>query len=190
MLENAWLRIEDWLHAHLPAETIGLNPPASQAELAEAEQTLGVRLPEAVRASYLRHNGQSTDSVSLLYGWKWLTLNEICEEWAEWQEILESGALDDLVNEGDPLKLQSDWWHPGWIPLTASGNGDHCCLDLAPGPAGQVGQIIEVWHDDSLRNLLAPGFAEWITDYADALEAGEYVYSEAYQTVMHKDLLF
>lgn len=190
MLEKNWQRIENWLNAHLPAAAIGWNPPASLEELAQAEHTLGIHFPEAVSLSYLRHNGQNSASACLLAGWKWLTLEEVCEEWAAWQDILDSGALEELENEGDPQKIQSDWWHPGWIPLTASGNGDHCCLDLAPGPAGQVGQIIEVWHDDSLRNLLAPDFAQWLAGYADALEAGEYVYSEAYQTVMHKELLF
>jgi cell wall assembly regulator SMI1 len=82
-------------------------------------------------------------------------------------------------NQGEPeVGIRPDWWNARWIPLTYSGSGDHHCLDLDPASEGCGGQIILLWHDMPEPPLVAPGFREWLEQFADDLEAGLYVHSE------------
>ncbi|MGI0491638.1 SMI1/KNR4 family protein [Alkalinema pantanalense CENA528] len=187
-VNHIWQRIENWLKMNLPSGIGGLNPPATEEEIAAVEEQLNIRFPEDVRSSYLRHNGQDIRSTWILWGWEWHSLDRILETWNDWNEILEDGAIDDIENDGDGQIFRKDWWHPQWIPLTSdSGGGNHHCLDLAPGPKGNVGQIITMWHDDSDRPLLANSFTEFLEQFAHALETGEYAYSKEYDSILALD---
>lgn len=187
MLKNAWEHIEKWLLKQTPEAESWLNPPATPEEIQEAETTLGITFPEDVKASYLRHNGQSQDAPYLLYGWEWLSLERICSEWSIWKELLDAGTFAGSENNGADQRVLKDWWHSAWIPLTYSGSGDHHCLDLAPGPQGLAGQIIQMWHDEGSRPVMATNFSVWISGFAHALQNGEFVYSEDNFAVLHKD---
>ena len=50
------------------------NQPATEQEIAEAEQVLGIKFPQDVRQSYLRHNGQAYEAPWMFYDWEWLSL--------------------------------------------------------------------------------------------------------------------
>ncbi|MGY4492260.1 SMI1/KNR4 family protein [Pseudomonas sp. TE3610] len=186
-MKHVWKRIEDWLSVHAPEAFAGLNGPASQARLEETERTLGVRLPDDVRASYLLHDGQDTNAPCLLLGWEFLPLAEIVAQWSIWKELLDQDTFADFESEADGLLVRKDWWNAGWIPFTHDGGGDHFCIDLAPGPHGTAGQIIEMWHDDGIRPVMASSFSALLGAYADSLEAGDYVYHADFHAVVHKD---
>jgi cell wall assembly regulator SMI1 len=183
---GAWDRVERWLALEAPNVADGLNPPAREVDLAEAEVVLGVRLPEAVRRAYLRHDGQRRDAPWMFDGSEWLSLNRIQEEWRVWKELLDDGDFDGSEGEGDGETVRTDWWNAGWIPLTYDGSGNHHCVDMAPGPRGNVGQIIEMWHDDGARPVVATSFEAWIGGFADALEAGEYVLDPGWDALIRR----
>ena len=71
---------------------------------------------------------------------------------------------------------RSWWWHPEWIPLLRSESGVRLCLDLAPGPAGQVGQMIQLDVDalDRCPPIIASSWHALLLTFADDLHAGEY----------------
>jgi len=177
-MEGTWKRIEDWLAAHAPAAAAGLNPPASDADIAAAEQCVGVTFPEAVRASFRRHDGQDPEAPWLMDGWELLSLARLRDEWKVWRDLLDGGDFAETRSDGDGETVRSDWWHPAWIPLTYNGCGDHHCVDLAPGPQGTAGQIIEMWHDNGARPAVAPGLEAWLAAFADDLERGAYELSD------------
>ena len=179
-MDQVWTRIEAWLAVNAPEVAAGLNPPASEEELAQTERFLAVEFPSDVRASFRRHNGQSGSSPWLLDGWEWLSLQRIRDEWKVWKELLDGGDFEGNESDGDGEIVRRDWWNAVWIPLTYSGSGDHHCLDLAPGPQGTAGQIIEMWHDSGERPMMAPSFRAWLTQFADRLEAGQYAISPEY----------
>lgn len=106
-----------------------------------------------------------------------------------WKELLDGGDFAGINSDGDGDKVRDDWWNPAWIPLTNSGAGDHHCLDLAPGPEGTPGQIIEMWHDLGDRTLVADSFRAWLTEFVDDLEAREYVLSIEYGGLCRRDNL-
>jgi cell wall assembly regulator SMI1 len=41
---------------------------------------------------------------------------------------------------------------------------------------GSVGQIIEFWHDDAARNIVAPSLESWLEDYVLLLEQEDWEY--------------
>ena len=81
-IERLWKRIEAWLASHAPAVLNKLQPGASAQAIRQAEQALGMALPEEVRASYRIHtyrihNGSS--GFELTTHGKVLSLEEIVE---------------------------------------------------------------------------------------------------------------
>jgi len=185
-MDEVWRRIEKWLDANSPAALAGLNPPASAQELADAEQSLGVRLPEDVRASYFRHDGQSRDSPWMLEGWQWLPLRGTQEVWRFRKGLLDKGTFAGWRSDhGDPA-VRDDWWHPGWAPLTDSGANDHHCVDLAPGPKGASGQIVKFWNQEGAAPLFAASFRDWLRDIAEGMARGEFVASDRYRVVCRR----
>lgn len=142
-----------------------LNPGATEASIAAAEAQLGIRFPDDVRAIYREHDGTAE---YVLEGREWLSLKRIVSEWTVWKELLDNGTFEDNVRvraSAGPVK--PNWWNAGWIPMTYDGSGNHHCLDLDPGDGGVHGQIITMWHDDAVRNVVAGSFygflmtAEW-----------------------------
>jgi cell wall assembly regulator SMI1 len=183
-MEAVWIRIERWLAANAPAIAADFNPPATAEDIAATERFLGVTLPDDVKATYLRHNG---GPAGLFEGWEWVPLEGVRDEWKAWKGLLDGGHFDDFTRNTDGQVVSSDWWNCGWIPFTKSGSGDNHCWDLAPGPHGQVGQVIQMFHDETIRPVLANSFREWLNRFADALEADEYVFTEEYGGLVRWD---
>ncbi len=182
-METLWQTIEQKLQDIAPEVYNGLQEGATDAEISELEEVIGVQLPPDLVAFYRIHNGQSPESPGFIHCEEWLSLARILDEWQVWKGLLDGG---NFTQDGAPQASDADegiqpvWWHPHWLPITYDGSGNHYCLDLAPGEGGHVGQIIRMWHDDSERTLAAPSFEEWIRAYAGQLERDELVYSEDY----------
>lgn len=176
-MDAIWERIERWLGANAPAVLASLNPPATPEQIAAAERHLGVTFPDDVRATYLRHDGQTPTGPGLFGGWEWMPLGEVVGHWDLWTELHDGGEFDGFT--GDPGgRVVADWWHRAWVPLTHNGAGDSHCVDLHPGPAGTPGQVIVMYHDYERRPVKATSFRVWLATFADELEAGGYVVSD------------
>ena len=176
----------DWLQQHYPQGWQDLNPPATAEQLSELEQLLGFALPSALREMLAIHNGQAGDAGYLFDGQEFLSAERIAQEWTVWKKL-----LDDKTFAGNRSRaekgIRNDWWHPGWVPFTGNGCGDHFCIDTQPAEGGEAGQVITLWHDMSERDRLASGLEQWLKDYTDDLKAGAFVYSDEYGAVLHKD---
>jgi len=107
-------------------------------------------------------------------GQKTLALAEIVEIWEMFQ------GSNETFSDEPPGPVQPLSWHPKWIPFLWGGYGsEYVYLDLAPGPGGQVGQIILRTHGMETPTLIASSFETLVADAADHLEAGAYVYIAA-----------
>jgi cell wall assembly regulator SMI1 len=183
-VETTWRRIETWLEVNAPDVASGLGPGATDEQIAAAERTLGVTLPDDVRASYRRHDGQQTDASlgiavggGFTYGGDFLSLEGILDQWTVWKDLLDSDTFEGIQSDPQP-GIKPDWWNAKWIPITHDGSGNHLCLDMDPAPGGSEGQIITMWHDGGEREVMAASFTDWLTQLADEYERGEWVYSE------------
>ncbi|WNI24579.1 SMI1/KNR4 family protein [Streptomyces sp. ITFR-16] len=176
---SVWSRIEKW-YAERDASHF-LLPPATSDDIAAVEAELGVSLPEAVRASLLRHNG-STDG-----GWpagSLLSCTGMAEETKVWRDLLEDGSFDDVTDfnaaDESASALRPGWWNTGWVSLDADGGGNGAVLDLSPGTGGRVGQIIDMDHEVGPSGPTAEDFADYLLLRLEELEDcvvvdGEYV---------------
>ena len=81
------------------------------------------------------------------------------------------------------------WWHRNWIPITSDQCGNLECIDLAPGPRGTHGQIIDFDHETIDRTVISDSFGDWVADYVREVVAGAYLYSEDHGFLMRKDEL-
>ena len=65
-MDEIWDRIEALLAMYAPQLAVVLNSPASEDEIAAVERSLKISLPDDVRISYLRHNGESDRNLDYL----------------------------------------------------------------------------------------------------------------------------
>lgn len=169
-------RLDAWYAANLPAASYAFNPPASDEEIAAAEEAFGLTMPSAWRQLYRWHDGENDDRFGHIYGLPILPLVQVVYDWQVWKQV--------LADFGDPYAIPGTGWpegavdpayaNPGWIPLTSDFSGGHIGIDLAPWPKGRIGQIIVFGRDEDNKVVLAEslgGFLGWI---ADLLEAGNF----------------
>jgi cell wall assembly regulator SMI1 len=178
-IESHWTQLESWLSGHHPELLSWLNPGATEKQIHEAEQVIGVRLPEDVRRCYSRHNGQKSTCPPFFSGEEFLSLESMVMEWRVWKGLLDDGTFTDDRSASDD-RLQPEWWHPGWIPFTTDHTGNNICIDLAPGSAGTLGQVIHMFHDDDVRPVLASSLDEWLGTFVAQIHADEYVLAKEY----------
>ncbi len=86
-MQSIWTRIENWLSLNDPSLLATLQPGASDAEIEELETRLSVQLPEDVKTSYRIHNGQKDVGSPFLYGYEFLSLEDIYIQWELEQEV-------------------------------------------------------------------------------------------------------
>jgi cell wall assembly regulator SMI1 len=155
-----------------------LNPPATEAEIAAAEAEIGFRLPDDLRALYLRADGQRSldDPVDpapgkivtpLFGGYDFVTLSRAMDDYRVWDGVIDDWDEGDDPHEfitlraGDP-PVAREYWRRGWFPFAIDGGGNAYAVDLSPVPGGTYGQIILIGSDEDERRVLAPGLAAFL----------------------------
>ena len=167
-VEASWRRIDGWLSRVAPFLVERMNSGATPEAIAATEKTIGMELPEAVRASYLIHDGSGV--MGLFPAGDYLSLKQMRDEYAKWKWLVEEGLGEEEGTPDGPI--QKVHCHPGWIPLADYQSGDHILIDLAPAEGGKVGQLINFSHETVPENVAAVGMAEYLAYLADGLEAG------------------
>ena len=56
-VKETWIQIEAWLRSHAKQVAEALPGPAAETAIAKTEDTIGIRFPDDLRASYLTQNG-------------------------------------------------------------------------------------------------------------------------------------
>lgn len=140
-----------------------LNKPTTLLEIQNLEEVIGQKLPKSFIDYLLTHNEQEPFS-DILIGEMFLSsTKQIIIDWQVWKDLLNEGGFDEYQVISD-REIQSTWWDKAWIPFANDGRGNHLCLDLNPSPFGHVGQVIQTWHDDSKRKLIASSFENWLSN--------------------------
>lgn len=173
-IREGWHRIEKWCRRNLPGLLAGLNSGATEEQVGSVEHVIQQSLPEEVRESLFIHNGQlAGTSVGFLFGQLTLaSCDRIALEYEHWK-----GS-----DPGDPPTthtffpedaIANRYHHDGWIPIAyEDGCGNCLAVDLAPGPSGIRGQIIDFGADIYDQGVLAPSWGEFLISYAKLLESG------------------
>ncbi|THG99224.1 hypothetical protein EW026_g3094 [Hermanssonia centrifuga] len=151
--------------------------------------SFGFALPQAIRDSYLCADGQEAESAAgcsegLFFGLTLLPLEDVLEEYRFWREVDDdpnTGAnarLRDLMDSIPPDWVKREYSSRGWIPLVADKAGNYLGVDVNPGEAGTVGQVIVFGRDFDTKVVMwrgdgTHGWAKWLSGFVDDLEAGE-----------------
>lgn len=151
-----------------------LNPPVKAQDLAAVEQAIGIPLPADLRELYLAHDGQSQDAPGVFFGMSWLPVRDVLREIATWRSVVDevAGAVDAEQRSEPPDAIAEVYWHPRWVPLATSHDGNFLAVDLAPGPRGAVGQVINAGRDEEISYVLATSVTELLERVLHHVRAG------------------
>lgn len=165
---SAWTRLERGF-AELEWD-LDLAAGASPERIEAVEQAIGRPLPPDVRESFAIHDGCEDQ---ILLGDDLLTTQQVIGEWEGWRGLEEHNEEFRWNMESFPAEaIALDYANPGWIPLaTRPGVSDLLGVDLAPGPAGSVGQVINFGRDEHNKCVIASGWGEFLADLATLLES-------------------
>lgn len=129
-VNRQWTRIERWLKANAPATRRTLAPPARGRTIAIAEAQMGLRFPDDLRASLLRHNGALASGVTPGFGLlarRMLGVREIRDTWRELCGI-----------EGP--RPRPRWWEGRMIPIASDLTGGRLVVDSTGRGVGEIGE--------------------------------------------------
>jgi cell wall assembly regulator SMI1 len=168
-MKAVWDRIHTWLAANAPAGYGNLRAGTSDQAIRDAERAMGLILPDDVKASYRIHDGQDVEPGLVGgEGWMLMPLREAVKKWGDWSRANPKDA--------------------GCVPIAWGVMGDHVFLDLDPA-SEEPGRLMIQRRDTAQPAPLMPSFAAWLEEFAEKLEAGEFVYSEEHEQVMYADEL-
>lgn len=153
---ESWQRIERWLEANAPSLLASLNPPATLDDIRILETNLDVTLSDAVKESYLRHNGESRASDGLFVVWRLLPLADVQARAEELHQISIQYDFDNFDKRS-------------MIPLMEDGGGNLLYTDAIKAADSPV---IEWWHEEPSRTIKHSSFKGFLEDFVTDLEAG------------------
>ncbi|EMD26177.1 SMI1/KNR4 family protein [Amycolatopsis azurea] len=153
-------------------------PGCTEAQLAEAEERIGARLPEDLRALY-RVSDQD-DETGLLGRYSHESLGRLVAQYLEgrpgthgWQEtVSDEGVVMETSPAGRVKRLSRNDW---WVTFGSDHAGDYLTVDLDPAKNGVSGQVLEygrnVWGPP---RYVAPSVTAMLEEVLRALKAGEF----------------
>jgi cell wall assembly regulator SMI1 len=171
-VKQLWGKFEQWLKLNCPEILEAFNDAATEAEVAESEQKMGLEFPKSFKELLLIHNGQRDEYIGVIGNYVLLSLDEIVYNWQTMKELLDSKDFEEVETIG-PIKKEF-WWNPCWISIATNGAGDDICIDLDPDEGGTVGQIITFWHDWEERKVISRSLEDWFDEIIKRLEDGTY----------------
>lgn len=163
----------DELYAEIMGERLGLRPPATENEIASAEAALGVMFPPDLRALYRMADGED-GNYGLFGGPTFLPLASVVERWQE-NSTPEDNHNHVTIEADPPGTIRAVSRHPRWIPFADHNDGNMFAVDLAPGPRGTAGQVIEYGsdHDDEPVSHVAGSVTDLLAELVAMLRAGD-----------------
>lgn len=159
-----------------------LEPPASETAIVRAETDIGFRLPDDLRALYLRADGQNRSYeidnpapgmivTPFFGGYEFVPLAKAMAEYCAWEGVLDEWPSDQdahafiTLRAGDP-PVAREYWRRGWFPFAVDGGGNAYAVDLSPPPGGTYGQVILIGSDEDERRVLAPSLTVFLAKAA------------------------
>jgi cell wall assembly regulator SMI1 len=154
-MQDLITRMDGWLQQHRPAYYATLATGVSFGALDEYERRTGITLPADLRTLWVWKNGSTEEA--LFDNHMFISVEDSLSSKLE---------LDGMIGSDfeDP-----EWWKLQWVPFTQSFGGDHLCIDIA---SEKTGGIIDFWHDDPRREVVAPTLKDWLHSLVETMESG------------------
>ncbi|MFG6447846.1 SMI1/KNR4 family protein [Roseateles sp. BYS180W] len=187
---NPFERFGEVCKSILPHHPLGgLNAPATEQEIALAEEMMQQQLPPDVKEAYRHFNGQCRDApYKVLINHYWLpvygtpNMQTMASEYSS-QRYLEMLLKDDenfgfydFVEEGLEYNspIHEVAFHPGRLPFAADDSDSRLEIDVSPPPTGVYGQILKApIFGEMDGNVWASSFSELIEKIVCSYESGK-----------------
>ncbi|MCX7711637.1 MAG: SMI1/KNR4 family protein [Clostridia bacterium] len=151
MIKKQLVVLDSYLRKQRSDFYSNLNPPLEDGQIEALEAKFGITVPEDLKILYQWKNGQNSECYeSFVNNSVFMTLEEALGTAQEMTSMI--GSDFDVDN----------WWSQYWIPIFHNGGGDHICYDIGGVFTGKKGQVIEFWHADNDRNVIAPNLQSFI----------------------------
>ncbi|MEZ4369613.1 MAG: SMI1/KNR4 family protein [Polyangiaceae bacterium] len=156
--------IKRWMSANgAPLLVENLTPAATEEELADAEEALGVTLPSDLRALWKVHNGQGEEGNGFFPGgFSWLSTQSAAAEQENLLMLIGFEREADNPRSATRAEVESD----NWLPF-AGQESDLLAVH------GDTGRVFLCYHDDS-PELIATCLGDYLTEYAERIDASDY----------------
>lgn len=167
-VNRQWRRIESWLKRHAPRSHRTLGKPGKAADIAAAEAEMGLRFPDDLRASLLRHDGSIYLDDTWAFGFLGNSNASVAEILDNWRGLCEIDGDND--GDGGDADARMEWWDGRMLAVGADGMGDHLVVDSVQRDVGTTD------HEGSMS--FRPGgvrirsFHALLKATADAMEHG------------------
>ncbi|MGG1679673.1 SMI1/KNR4 family protein [Neobacillus sp. NRS-1170] len=190
-MKQLWGKFAQWLELNCPEILETFNEAATEAEIAEAEQKMGLHFPKSFKELLLIHNGQRDEYKRALGNYVLLSLDEIVDSWQTMKKLVDNNVFKDFEEvEAVGAVKKEFWWNPCWIPIATNGAGEDICIDLDPDKGGTVGQIITFWHDWEERKVISNSLEAWFSEIIKRLKDGTYKLIEEDEEIVLNDFGF
>jgi len=191
-IKAAWTRFDEALKTFRRPSTAKLAPGATEVAIKRFATTTGLQLPDDVRGYWSVHNGETSEAFGLAAGFHFLSLAQAAKSLAAWAETRRTigkaiQPFDRRSRSHPPNAIQKKYSLPGWLPLLSDREGNHVGIDLDPGPAGRVGQVINFGRDEEDKYVLFPGIVELIEWLAVEYEAKHVLFDKTDNVIRHVD---
>jgi cell wall assembly regulator SMI1 len=173
---RTWLGLETWARSNLPGMLSELNGPAQPQAIAHLEATLGFALPVDFRTSLGVHDGETGDGAFLDNPGQLLNVRAIEDDLELERRALRRYA--DLVADKLSGPARRALYAQRRVPIIDFNRDEIWLLDLDPAPGGQVGQVLMRDAENGKLEVVAPSFAQFLSDYLQRLETGRARFSK------------
>ncbi|MFC0780208.1 SMI1/KNR4 family protein [Flavobacterium sp. HJSW_4] len=151
-MESTLQKLDQNLSSLRPEFYESLKEPLKDTEIESLENRYNIVLPEDIKALYKWKNGQENSSFeSFVNNSTFIALEESLDI-----------ASENTSMIGFDFEIEN-WWNAKWIPLFHNGGGDYICYDCEGTFTGNSGQIIEFWHADNDRVVIAPNLKAFLS---------------------------
>ena len=144
-MEELIKKLDKYLSRLRPEYYSELNEPLDDSQLDKLEEYYKIEIPQDLRTLYKWKNGQKPNCYEAF-------VNNSCFIPLH-QALYDASELTPMI--GFDFEIEN-WWNENWIPIFQNGGGDSICFDLKGIFTEQKGQLIEFWHADNDRNVIAP----------------------------------
>jgi cell wall assembly regulator SMI1 len=143
--------LDELLRKHRSQYYAQLNTPLTATEISALEAKYEVRIPAEVIALYSWKDGQDYDcSDAFVNNSMFIPLEAVLATAHEFNGMI-----------GTDFEAEN-WWNENWFPIFHNGGGDYICYDSEGTFTGERGQLIEFWHADADRNVIAPSLGAFL----------------------------
>ena len=145
-MKEMWQKFKEWCDSvdTILFRELGFNGGVSEKQLDEAQQELGIVLPNDFRHCWQIHNGQKEwyHHGWIIDGMGLLPIEHIKKRWLEEKRLAEKYGYEPEGEPQDEGRILDVVFHPKRIPIAEHEGACELWLDFAPGPRGTPGQII------------------------------------------------